>query len=212
MLNLNGAIDDRFEEEIDRAVESLKMGYLDKSYLVKGNKILQAAYDKYFERTKDSFLKAKCLRNLSKVCGLLNNNKKEREYSSELFRLITYEDKEFKNNETLYYCLSMNEYSQTFKDELSKEELLKIEEFNLSFYKTDINIYFYDAMMAQSNIYLLKEEYKEIVNLLKDIHTSDHNEAREIENEILHDLATADDFYYRQAKDLINQSSSLQVM
>lgn len=210
MLNLNGAIDDRFEEEIDRAVESLKMGYLDKSYLVKGNKMLQAAYDKYFERTKDSFLKAKCLRNLSKVCGLLNNKNDEKKYSQKLYWIVTEYDEDFKKNNKGYYCMSINEYIETFKKELNKEEKLKIHE---NIYKIQKELGNTSSMIiALNNTYLLKEEYDKVLILLKDIHTSNINDKEEIEKEILHDLETSNDFYYRQAENLINQSSSLQVM
>lgn len=210
MLNLNGVIDDRFEEEIDRAVESLKMGYLDKSYLVKGNKMLQAAYDKYFERTKDSFLKAKCLRNLSKVCGLLNNKNDEKKYSKKLYWIITEYDEDFRDNNKGYYCTSLNEYVETFKDSLIKEEKLNI---HLNIYEIHKELNNTSGILtALNNIYLLKEEYDKILNLLKDIHTSNIDNKEEIEKEIINDLETSNEFYYRQAKDLINQGNSLQVM
>lgn len=212
MLDLDGAIDDRFENEIDRAVENLKKGCIDKSYFIIGNRILQAAYDKYFKRTKDSFLKAKCLRNLSKSYFDIGKEHKCKEYSKILYELINIEDRDFKEKQTVCYCLSMNEYSQTFKNELSKEELIKIEKFNLSFYQKDLESNYYNAMMAQSNIYLLEEKYEEILRLLKDIHTNNHPDADEVKNEIINDLETSNEFYYRQAKDLINQSNSLQVV
>lgn len=210
MLDLNGAIDDRFENEIDMAMENLKKGYLDKSYLIKGNKILQAAYDKYFKRTKDSFLKAKCLRNLSKVCWLLNNMDKQIKYAKELYWVITEYDKDFRDNNKGYYCTSLNEYVETFKDSLSKEEKLNI---HLNIYEIHKELNNTSGVLtALNNIYLLKEEYDKILNLLKDIHTSNIDNKEEIEKEIINDLETSNEFYYRQAKDLINQGNSLQVM
>ncbi|MGL4573097.1 MAG: hypothetical protein ACRCVJ_18800 [Clostridium sp.] len=212
MLNLDVVIEERFEKEIDRAIEYLKRGYENKANFNIGNKILQQAYDKYFQRTNDSYLKAKCLRNLSKVYGLLNNNFLEREYSKELYWVIKIYDPFFKDNNTLYYCLSMNEYSQTFKNELTKEELISIEEFNLKYYSQDKEAYYYDICMATFNICLLKEEFDNIILLIKDIHTRNNSEAIEALEEILPELETANRFYYRQAKDLLNMSNSLQVV
>lgn len=210
MLDLNGAIDDRFENEIDRAMENLKKCYLDKSYLVKGNKILQAAYDKYFERTKDSFLKAKCLRNLSKVCGLLGDKNNEKKYSKKLYWIVTEYDEDFRDNNKGYYCTSLNEYVETFKDSLVKEEKLNI---HLNIYEIHKELNNTSGILiALNNIYLLKEEYDKILNLLKDIHTSNIDNKEELEKEIINDLETSNEFYYRQAKDLINQGNSLQVM
>lgn len=210
MLNLNGAIDDRFEEEIDKAVKNLKKGCIDKSYFIIGNRILQAAYDKYFERTKDSFLKAKCLRNLSKSYGDLNDKINERKFSKRLYWLITEYDKNFKDSNKGYFCSSINEYVETFKKELDKEIKLKIHNNIYDIQKELGNLS--SMIIAQNNIYLLKEEYDKVLLLLKDIHTSNISDKEEIEEEILHDLETSNEFYYKQAKNLINQGSSLQVM
>lgn len=210
MLDLNGAIDERFENEINRAVENLKKGCVDKSYWVTGNKILQVAYDKYFERTKDSFLKAKCLRNLSKVCWLLKDKDKQFKYAKELYWIITEYDKDFEKNNEGYYCSSMNEYVETFKDNLDKYKKIDIHQKIYNIQKRLGNTS--NMIIAKHNIYLLKEEYGEILKLLKDIHTKNIEDLEEIEEEILHDLETSNDFYYRQAEDLINQGNSLQIM
>lgn len=208
MVARRKAYDNRvvYKSIVEEGISLLKMGDISR-----GSEILEKAYNEFYYRNGKTNERVRVLRNLSKAKGMLSLRSHEEKYSKIIFEIIT-KDSSFKEYHTRDYCLAMNEYTQTFKNILTKEELLRTERFNLEFYSSNLKDYYYDAIMAQLNIYLLEDEYEKILILLKDIHTSDMTDAREIEEEILHDLATANSDYYRLAYDLLNKGNSLQVM
>ena len=134
------------------------------------------------------------IRNLA-YAYYVNGNIPMAKKHSKLIKEIVDKDKEYQKENLDGYFNVLNIYSEMFKDDLTKEELLQISRTNFEFYANKPE--FLDcAIMNQANICILEERYFDIEDILIDIHIYEEQEKgtemgsklQATEKEILKDL------------------------
>ena len=198
---------DKFESEvmscIDSAIEAIGTPR-EQVVLKESAKLLNKLKLKYYYSSDDNLIKIKLLRNLAIILERLNSNDEAITHILDLYDLVT-NNEEIKNDFPVEYCRAMNAYTDTFKDKLERELVIKIETENMNIYeKLGLKP---DFITAKVNIYFLMEDYENVVNLLLEIHTEEKKDFVDLINEIETELYKVSSDHYKKYLNIIQANS-----
>jgi hypothetical protein len=184
------------EKKIENIITNDVFEFFAQNQFQKGQTLLKKIYLSKYNQIEDLELKRKILHNLAWVEFKLNNIGSAKTYILTIRKEVE-TDLQYIYTHKLEYGKLLNLYAEIFKNEIGQEEYIEIQIFNAGTYEQISAVGRY--ALAMSNVYLVKREYSEIVNLIREVYVQEDEQEKYCIEEILSDLKKYSLEHYKEA-------------